>query len=232
MDAGNRGRVSPGLVAGILIIVLGVLLLLHQNGVIERNVWEYWPVALIVIGLLKLFESDTSGRAFGLILVIVGGVFLSRTLWPEIRFWSRLWPAAIIAVGLLLLWRAIESQRELPADSSSPSRLSGWTLFGGVERQITTREFEGGEVLAIFGGWNLDLRKADMKLPAATIIANCIFGGVEIRVPESWDVTLQGTGLFGGYSDKTQHPRPEELPGARRLFVKGTAIFGGVEVKS
>jgi hypothetical protein len=55
-----------------------------------------------------------------------------------------------------------------------------------------------------------------------------MWGGIEIKVPDEWEVVNRGNAFLGGFEDKT---RP--LPGAnRRLVVTGTAIMGGVEVKN
>jgi hypothetical protein len=59
---------------------------------------------------------------------------------------------------------------------------------------------------------------------------NAIFGGAEIKVPESWEVVLRGVGVFGAFTDETHHP--PQGPGAKQLIAKGAAIFGGVVFKN
>jgi hypothetical protein len=58
-----------------------------------------------------------------------------------------------------------------------------------------------------------------------------MFGGIDIRVPETWAVTVRGTGVFGGYEDKTIEPRPTD-PKPPHLIITGVALFGGVTVKN
>jgi hypothetical protein len=70
-----------------------------------------------------------------------------------------------------------------------------------------------------------------MQGDSAVVYASAIFGGIEIKVPDNWQVTSDGTGIFGGFSDETAHP-PEGTPGLKRLIIKGEAVFGGVEVKN
>jgi hypothetical protein len=60
---------------------------------------------------------------------------------------------------------------------------------------------------------------------------DAVIGGVEIKIPENWSVVLRGTAVFGGYQDETSQPR-EDTPGFKRLFLTGSAVFGGVEVKN
>ena len=55
-----------------------------------------------------------------------------------------------------------------------------------------------------------------------------MWGGIEIRVPDDWEVVNRGSAFLGGFENKT-HPLPNAT---RRLVVTGTAIMGGVEVKS
>jgi hypothetical protein len=55
-----------------------------------------------------------------------------------------------------------------------------------------------------------------------------MWGGIEIKVPEDWEVINHGNAFLGGFVNNT---RP--LPGSlRRLVVTGTAIMGGVDIKN
>ena len=224
--------VGPGLIAGVIFVALGAILLLDRFGILyAHDILRYWPVILIAIGVGNLLKRDCVGsRVGGAILTVVGGVLLldRLDLW-HVRF-RDLWPLVLIAIGMLLLWRAIEGRREPPA--VSPSGLNEWAMFGGVERRISSQEFEGGKVSAVFGGVELDLRQAAMKGNQAVIEAHALFGGVELRIPADWTVTLRGVGLFGAYADHTQHPAP--APGAelKELVVRGSAVLGGVEVRN
>ena len=64
------------------------------------------------------------------------------------------------------------------------------------------------------------------------IEANTSFGSVEIRIPESWKLNMQGQAIFGAYEDKTIPSRPE--PGVQTpvLVIRGNSIFGGVTVRN
>jgi hypothetical protein len=106
-----------------------------------------------------------------------------------------------------------------------------FAVFGGGHRRIDSQEFEGGDAVALFGGVQLDLRQADTKLPELNIDITAAFGGVEIRVPETWAVSMRVTSIFGGYDDKTHAPPP----GAAKpptLVITGAVIFGGLAVKN
>jgi len=78
----------------------------------------------------------------------------------------------------------------------------------------------------------VDLSRADMEGNEAYIEANAVFGGGEIRVPTSWKVVVQGMGVFGGYDDKSQYVQADPAAPSKTLYVRGVAVFGGVEVKN
>src|SRR6267142_1188041 len=62
--AGHRphGTRGPGLVLAVLMIGAGVLLFLDNIGLFHfRDIWQYWPVALIILGVSKLFETRGAG---------------------------------------------------------------------------------------------------------------------------------------------------------------------------
>ncbi len=51
----NRAALFAQAIRGpVLLITVGVLFALHQKGVIEIN--RSWPLILIVVGVMKLFE--------------------------------------------------------------------------------------------------------------------------------------------------------------------------------
>jgi hypothetical protein len=61
---------------------------------------------------------------------------------------------------------------------------------------------------------------------------NAVFGGADIKVPAAWEVVMKGTGVFGGFTDQTQHPDRSLNPNPKRLIVKGAGVFGGVTFKN
>jgi len=261
----RRSNPFGGLLAGTILAGVGVLLLLQNLGItLVDDLWDYWPVILIAVGISRAATAwDFGGRVWGAIVVFVGAVFLVRNLGLiHGSVWNFFWPVILIAIGLGLLARALDRNHGWDlwgnkggdaGNPGSPGGPPGSTpgsagagsplganlrnafkedhIFGGGKRRIETQEFEGGEAVVIFGGLELDLRKADTKKDEVFIEANAIFGGIEIRVPETWDVTVRGTGIFGGYGDET-HRMPATDAKRPHLIVTGGAVFGGVNVKN
>ncbi len=230
MNPHRRSGIAPGVVFGVLAIVLGVFLLLRNFGYVRYFAVDIFPLLLIVVGLAKLFGSSChSGRAWGGVLVIAGGYWMASNLGlVPYRFWD-IWPAFLILLGLFFLWRTLTHRREI-ADAASSATINEMAVFGGGKRAVTSQQFRGGELFALCGGHEVDLKGAEIEGGVAVIDATAVFGGVDLHVPEGWDVSVEGVAVFGGYEDKTSHPRAGEP--AKRLIVRGFALFGGVEVKN
>jgi predicted membrane protein len=233
-----RGKGQPeasrlGLVWGALIVAAGVALLLDHMGVIAiGSLFRFWPMILIFFGVGHLFTP--SNRAWGGILIVVGAVFQLNSLGiTHLRF-ADLWPLAIIAVGLILMWGALKPPIVVKGSVDAADVLEAVAIFGGTERRIKSQTFKGGRATSIFGGIELDFRDANIDGDEATLDINCIFGGVEIRVPDTWNVHSRSIPVLGGYSDKTgpssSAPQDPSQPKRKTLIVTGTVIFGGVEI--
>jgi hypothetical protein len=226
------------MIFGLAIVAIGVLFLLDNFGFPVGVVWEYWPAILIAIGLAKLVDApDTAGRTAGAVLMLVGVVLIANKIHlpflNNVSLWN-LWPLALIAFGVILLWGSLEGRSAvgMPFRSpSTPGMIYTFAIFGGGNRRVTG-DFKGADMVAIFGGGQLDLRGASMASNEVVMTVNAIFGGFEIRVPETWLVQTQVTGIFGGHEDKTHQPDPRLVPDPKRLVIRGSTIFGGFSVKN
>ena len=255
---GHGGLVGGIILAGIGV----VLLLQNLGIPYFEDLERYWPVILIVVGAVQGARSmGMGGRVWGGMIFVVGFVFLMNNLGViHGDIWRFLWPGVLIMVGLGMLARAIDRQSYGGNNSGasaaqakkfgedlkdriisdiharipvgSVNDMSEWTIFGGTRRRVDSQDFQGGEVFAMFGGAEIDLRKAASTREEILIEANAIFGGIEIRVPENWNVTVRGSGIFGGYEDETLDSRVAPDAKQPHLIVNGFAVFGGVNIKN
>jgi len=240
--AGHGGPHSH-IVIGTVVLLIGVLFLLENLGYFYiGNIWHFWPIFLIAVGVAHILDSRSLHRVlWGALIAGVGVILLANNLgylpWP---LWGLIWPGLLIFWGLIMLSRGFERRgywfgtHSFVDDASTTSNnvLNEIVMFGGIHRKIESQDFQGGEARAVFGGIDIDLRGASMTKDVIEIEANAIFGGVELKVPDTWDVTVRGAGVLGGYEDKT-HAAPLPEGGKRpRLIVRGEAVFGGVTVRN
>ena len=73
---------SAGLLAGAIVIAIGTLLLLENLGLLFiGDIWRFWPVILIGVGVARIFESrSSSANVFGATVVLIGSLFLLNNL--------------------------------------------------------------------------------------------------------------------------------------------------------
>lgn len=240
---GNRHdqRIAPQLIFGLIVIVVGVLFTLDNLGIVQAERYvRYWPVALIAIGVVKIWQSRD-----GLGGTLAGFVFFTAGVWLlleelallRVSFFD-LWPLLLVFLGAYLVWQGMTGrQREAaaPVDEDVPAgntpgeeTMNVVAVLGGVSRGSNSRAFRGANLTAIMGGCEIDLRHAAIH-GEAVIDVFAMWGGIEIRVPEEWTVESRVTPVLGGVDDKT---RPPQNATAHRLILRGMAIMGGVEVKN
>ena len=104
------------------------------------------------------------------------------------------------------------------------------SIFGGTKKNILTKDFKGGDVVNVFGGTELNLTQADIN-GTAILELTTIFGGTKLIVPSNWSVKSEAVTIFGGIEDKRQLPPSLDQP-EKILLLKGTVIFGGIDIKS
>ena len=79
---------------GILLLFIGGVLLLDNFGIIEfywRNVWSFWPVFLIILGVNILFNKNNSQTgniiSLAILLITLSFLFVRGQNKPEHRTW-------------------------------------------------------------------------------------------------------------------------------------------------
>lgn len=226
-------RSATSIIWGLILIGLGIGFLLNTMGIYNfRAVFTlYWPALLILVSLGELF-SRRFAAAF--LWALLGVFFFVRTLnLATFDFWPALFSLVLIWIGINVLFRNSVWERrsgEFAAEEDFDDKVNATAIFGGVEKKIESQDFKGAAVTAIFGGSKIDLRHAKLSDNGAVIDVVAVFGGAEVIAPKGMPVRIDATALFGGSEDKTDHTPAEK--GKKGLIIKGTVLFGGVEVKN
>jgi cell wall-active antibiotic response 4TMS protein YvqF len=246
-------------ITGVLVVVVGLIFLLDNMGILRlQSIFHLWPLILVAIGLAHLYAHvrylrhpeearvlsvkkggdektvvlhPSGGFAWGLFLVLLGVVFQLNELGVTHFHFRGLWPILVILVGVMLIVHEIENRKYREFGGGNPG-LSHLSILGGTDQRITDKNFKGTRLMAILGGFNLDLSRADMEGNEAVVDASAILGGGEIRVPENWSVSIQGMAILGAYSDETRHSSPDPTMVPKRLIIRGAVLLGGVNIKN
>lgn len=215
-------------ILGLGVLALGAVMLLDNFGVVDgEELFDYWPVFLILIGISHLVRPAGSRRLVaGIIWIAVGAiVLLSNQGLISFEIWD-LWPVVLLIIGGSLILRPFRRGRSA---GENVGVFEAMAILGGAHRRLAVADFQGGDATAVLGGCDIDLRDCGSEGGPAEIDTFAFWGGIEIRVPEDWDVQVRGLAVLGAYEDKRRAGSGE---GRKVLIVRGTAIMAGVEVKN
>jgi predicted membrane protein len=233
MGCCERSEVTPRLVVGGFIILIGVLFMLENLDLLDvGNVLRFWPAVFIAIGIARFMHARSKADSVGgVIWIVVGTLLLLASIGMlRVNVWQLIWPLGLVSLGGYIVWQAVGGgARMAAADGSAEDRVSGLAIMGGVVRQCNAQDFRGGDLTAVMGGCEVDLRRASIESGEAVIEAFALWGGIDIRVPEDWTVVGKVVPVMGAFEDKT---RPPADGGKKRLIVRGAVLMGGVEVKN
>jgi hypothetical protein len=240
---------------GGILSAAGIWMLLYNAGYVSRDVWDFWPVLLIVWGIAMIrrrstfFRVGVFPRGQG---AVIGGMVgeASERLGDRAERLrqraERMRERAERKGERLNLYaeRMREYAERLTADaqggagSPAPVTSSGTdgantfnvnVLMSNVARKITSQEFKGGSVEALLGGADVDLRAARLADGKAHIEVHLVMGGLNLFVPEDWTVEFHGTPVMGSVEDQTRRPAAEPQG---RLVLDGVVVMSSVYIKN
>jgi len=225
------------LLLGIVLMFLGLFLIADLADIVPWRMRDFlftWQALLIFLGLIFLSNKENKGT--GVVLIVIGSFFLLPRLIDVPNYWRSLfWPSILIIVGLVVIFGSRRHSSGATyfgggkKKSSGEDVLDDVTVFGGGDRIVASQNFQGGKITHIFGGSKIDFTQARLAPGRNYLELTLIFGGTKLIIPEGWDVKVEITSIFGGFSDK----RVRSIvvtDSDRSLVLTGSSIFGGGEI--
>lgn len=220
---------------GIAIVALGVIFGGNALGIFNINVFfeGWWTLFIIIPSAVSLI---TEKEKVSSLIFLAAGVILLLAAQNVFSFevaWKVILAIALVAVGLGIIFKGIfrgkndkEVEKKVKDLEDGKTMDSQMAVFSGTDRVYKDEVFSGANLLAVFGGVDLDLR--DAKFTKDTVIkAFCLFGGVDIRVPENVQIKVKSGFIFGGVSDDR---KSTSVKGKYTIYIDAAGGFGGVSV--
>ena len=197
----------------------------------SRTNRSLWPgVIIIIIGLLFLLES----------LEVASFRYLIRTYWPVL----------LILVGLGILFRGRRgsdpsrtSERAEPpslGSETSADRISESSFFGNISLKLTSKNFGGGTLSAVFGGIDLNLSSAELAPGEQRLGMNSVFGSCRVTLPKEVGVFVRASCLFGDMTVMNQKKegiaseitfKSENYDAAKKkIYINASQVFGDIKI--
>lgn len=215
---------------GFIMLFIGTYFLLKREFDFDFGIGQYiWPIGLIILGIYLITQKNRENK----VLEDIRKNWESqRKTTSSFSSGSKLEDANIVEEG--------ETKSSFhSSDSAGFTRTTGTSfadrlnidaIFSGVNRKMMSKNFQGGKITAAFGGADLDLTQVDFE-GVVTIQVDIIFGGVKMIVPPHWDIRTEVTNIAAGLEDK-RFFRDGGVDPSKVVVLKGTILFGGLEIKS
>ncbi|MEQ1624769.1 MAG: DUF5668 domain-containing protein [Sediminibacterium sp.] len=239
---------GSNVIGGLILIGIGVILFMRKMN-FQFPDWLFtWPMILILVGFYSGVKNNFRNNTW-IIISSIGVFFLLDRYMLDIRIARFIWPIIIIAAGILFILRPTGTRRNkwestndnLPetkfqaygssSGSDNNDFLNVQSVFSGVQRSVLSKNFQGGRISCVFGGAEIDLTQADIN-GKVNLKLEAVFGGIKLIVPAHWQVINEIDGVFHGVDDKRRAPAGAYNDVSKTLVLKGSAVFGGIEIKS
>ncbi len=217
---------------GLVFIVIGVIIALNVLGITQIEIFfdGWWTLFIIIPCFIGLFKSgDKVGNIIGL---LIGAILLlsCQNIIDASKVWDLLLPAVLVIIGVFLIFgdffrkKTTEIAKKLYEKREKDSDCC--MIFASRNVNYDAVEFKGSELNAIFGGIKYDLRNAVINSDVV-INVSAVFGRVDIFLPDSVNVKVSSTCLFGGVENKNKAAHVDGVP---TVYIQATSIFGGVKI--
>lgn len=216
---------------GLVLIIIGLIFGLNALDITNINIFftGWWTLFIIVPCFIDLFkDKDKTGNIIGLII----GIFLLLACNNIIDFnliWKLAFPVALVIIGISLIFKDTingKIKKEMKKLNKNTDK-EYYATFSKQNLDFNNEEFKDCNLNAVFGEIKCDLKNTKLKKDAI-VNASAIFGKITIYVPNSVNIKVVSTPIFGGLSDERTN---KETNSEITIYINGTCIFGGIEIK-
>lgn len=158
----------------------------------------------------------------GILIIILGISILF-----DLNLFKLILPLFLIWIGIQIISGKDMSHHEMK--EASEDKIKRVLMFSGINQKIMTENFQGGEIVTVLGGGQIDLSEVKTKEKQITLELVAIMGGLEITIPKNWKVISEGVGILGGFDNQV---KASEGKKTTDIYIKGVAVLGGVVIKN
>ena len=226
----------------VVLIVVGAVMFQHaKKKNTKGNKSDYLPHTLIAIGILfQLANMHILNFGIGAIVVPIVLAFVGINLLRSQSTSSHRQnrdkhqddTQGQVIDGELISddSSAAEADATQSNTHSDDTKIDVFTVLGGGNFSTRSKRLTNGNIIAILGGAEVDIREADSLKNTLEIDIVAFMGGVEIKVPPHFNVTVKLLPLLGGVTNKTTCLADKMGVPAKHLVLTGMALMGGVEI--
>lgn len=218
-------------------LLIGIGLFIGVRHGFRGGGWLF-PIAIGVIFLADRISDDINLRPFLWPIIIIGlglfFIFKPRRRHCYMNEEGQDWqsrpaiePAAPASEGTAATGTTFTGATATP---DSRDYIDTTSIFGGIKKNVLSKNLQGGEIVNFMGGSEIDLSQSDFRGRIRIDTTN-IFGGTKLIVPPTWDVQSEVVAVFGGVDDR-RNTTANTIDPNKLVVIEGTCLFGGIEIRS
>ncbi|MGV3760957.1 LiaF transmembrane domain-containing protein [Parapedobacter sp.] len=117
-----------------------------------------------------------------------------------------------------------------PSGLTNEDYLKSTAVFSDVKKIVISKRFQGGEIVNVCGGTDVNLIQADIQQPIVIDVFQ-LFAGTKIIVPAHWKIQSEVVSVFGEVDDR-RFSQGTPHDDQKVVYIKGTSLFGGITIKN
>lgn len=227
---------------GIILVGFGIMLLAGQMASVDTGtlVVRYWPIIVIVYGMLRLFRKNASKTAS--LILIAFGIIAQLAALNIINGNAGiiLVAVALILLGLRVLYattfehNARTTVGQVHNDFGSYSGgsaafeerdvLDDRFIFCSEHRIYKSNTFSGGKVRVDFSNVTIDLKNVWPLDKEINLDVEVSFGKLIVDVPSDWHVIVDGKHCY------SHTENGNTSPSSTTLIVRSNVSFGTLRI--
>lgn len=242
MEKVSHGNSIFRIVLALVFVSFGVIALGNNLNWwnIDDLFLEWWPLIIILIGLVTVFSPGGSWGG-GIFLIFLGVLFLlhSHGIYDiEDLFW----PALLIMIGIMI-WPRKRKEPKIHGERSRHNHNSSEnhtfhsntidhvfnfnTILNSQRELIREDQLSGGHGTAVLANLEIDLRQSTPS-PSIYLEFTAIFGNITLFVPSDWDIIKHGGPVLGKITDKRSNLN--ETAQTKTVTIEMNAFFGSIVI--
>ena len=190
----------------------------------------------------------------GATLVFLGWLFLLDNLGYLDAEWiiGKFWPLLLIVAGVWILgtharWKHRSNERTSgksgsTVDGGEPTEdhISSSGVLGNVRREITSKQFSGGDCSTVLGNLTVDLSRAELAPGEQVLTLSSVLGNIRLELPRDLEYAVRANFVAGGIRIRGERRgglfqsvavRSDGFAAAeKKLMIQVSSTFGEIKI--
>ena len=175
----------------------------------------------------------------GLIIILLGVIFLLQNIYPDFHFWhfiGKLWPILLIILGIYILFNRTHYHRHFQFHHGAHGKF-----VGDMRLDFSGKEIGEANASQVIGDLTIDLRNSRLKPGVNHLHISAVIGDTDIFVPSAFPLKFSGRSVLGdirfdrsideGLNPKIEHVDDNYETSENKLLITFSGTIGDMTLQ-